>query len=113
MNRYTQNHNNSANDKIVFCGGSIVKLYENNAHIMNTPIMRVKLWLTQKENEIGIYVITSCQIYGAENSQAYHDNSVIAEHEFNYSDGNVDAEVKAYISEKYGVSPSIVDVCSS
>ena len=113
MNRYTQNHNGWANDKLVFCGGSIVKLDENNVYIMNTPIIRVKLCLTQKENEIGIYVITSCQIYGAENIHAYSDNSIIAEHEFNYSDGNVDSEVKAYISEKYGVSQSIIDVISS
>lgn len=89
----------------------------HNGHIYDniegelTPrgqIFKVGVQLEQKPNEIGIYRIIGCILYGENDIELYQDTEILCSKEYNDADGSAFNEIKGDLSRRYTVSSECI-----
>lgn len=99
-----------AGHRIEYRDGHIEFIDELSGESCSQRIGKIKVTMEEKENEIGIRIITGCSIYNTHGQPIFDDNDVIAKTEYNYSAVKADDQVIYDLKRKYNVSPGDIEI---
>lgn len=107
MRLFDKDHNDY---KTVYHDGKVSVVDKCGETIENHTIGRVEVSMETKPNEIGIRFIIQCAVFDAAQNLICNNNELIAEYEFNYSNGNADDEVIDYISSRLSIKRENISI---